>query len=94
MNYGFHPAAEAEHLDQIAFYESRQRGLGARYRDHFLKAIETGAPHPTVYQWTILPTFAAFGCNHFPLTIIFRQHETKLQILAIADRLGRRFPRS
>jgi hypothetical protein len=23
------------------------------------------APRPTVYQWTILPTFAAFGCNHF-----------------------------
>jgi hypothetical protein len=31
VNYGFHPAAEAEHLEQIAFYESRQQGLGARY---------------------------------------------------------------
>jgi len=23
MNYGFHPAAEAEHLEQIVFYESQ-----------------------------------------------------------------------
>jgi hypothetical protein len=39
MNYGFHPAAEAEYLEQIAFYEARQRGLGARYRDYFLRTI-------------------------------------------------------
>jgi hypothetical protein len=39
MNYSFHPAAAAEHLEQITFYESRQAGLGARYREHFLKII-------------------------------------------------------
>lgn len=32
MNYRFHPAAEVEYLEQVAFYESRERGLGARYR--------------------------------------------------------------
>lgn len=30
MNYCFHSMAEAEHLEQIAFYESRYKGLGAR----------------------------------------------------------------
>jgi hypothetical protein len=49
MNYGFHPAAEAEHLEQIAFYESRQQGLGARYRDHFLKTIENVCATATRY---------------------------------------------
>lgn len=31
MNYQFHPAAASEHLDSIAFYESRLVGLGADY---------------------------------------------------------------
>ncbi len=31
MTYPFHPAAEAEHLDQVAYYESQLPGLGARY---------------------------------------------------------------
>lgn len=49
MNYRFHPAAEAEHLEQITFYESRQRGLGARYREHFLHDIHQrrGVPRST-----------------------------------------------
>jgi hypothetical protein len=42
MTYRFHPAAEAEHLGQIAFYEPRRKGLGGRYRDHFLKIIQGG----------------------------------------------------
>ena len=31
MSYRFHPAAAGEHLDNIAFYESRLIGLGADY---------------------------------------------------------------
>jgi plasmid stabilization system protein ParE len=84
MNYGFHPAAEAEHLDQIAFYESRQRGLGARYRDHFMKAIETACAAPTRFAVDQPPDIRRIRLQPFPLTIIFRQHETKIQILAIA----------
>jgi hypothetical protein len=29
MNCFFHPAAEAEYLESVAFYESKQPGLGA-----------------------------------------------------------------
>ena len=31
MSYVFHPAAEAEYLESIAFYESKRPGLGATY---------------------------------------------------------------
>jgi toxin ParE1/3/4 len=31
MSYYFHPGAEAEYLETIAFFESRQIGLGAAY---------------------------------------------------------------
>jgi hypothetical protein len=29
MSYFFHPAAEAEYLEAIAYYESKRAGLGA-----------------------------------------------------------------
>lgn len=35
MNYRFHPAAASGHLDNVAFYESRQSGLGADYLAEF-----------------------------------------------------------
>lgn len=35
MIYAFHAAARVEHLDHVAFYESRQAGLGASYLADF-----------------------------------------------------------
>jgi hypothetical protein len=32
VKYFFHPGAEAEHLAEVAFYESRHKGLGAESR--------------------------------------------------------------
>ncbi len=29
MSYCFHPAAEIEHLETVAYYESKKPGLGA-----------------------------------------------------------------
>jgi hypothetical protein len=37
MSYRFHRAAEAEHLEQIGYYDSRRPGLGARCREHFYR---------------------------------------------------------
>ena len=36
MNYSFHPAAEAEFLESVGFYESSVPGLG----DAFIKEFE------------------------------------------------------
>jgi hypothetical protein len=36
----FHPGAAAEHLDQVAWYEARQAGLGARYLAAVSLALE------------------------------------------------------
>lgn len=33
MNYTFHPAAEAEFIEAVRFYESRRSGLGADLLD-------------------------------------------------------------
>lgn len=66
MNYRFHPAAETEHLEQITFYESRQKGLGTRYRDLCLKAIRECAIHPIANRSSIRRTFAGCGFGAFP----------------------------
>jgi hypothetical protein len=34
LSYFFHAAAEAEHLESVAFYETRRAGLGASYLPH------------------------------------------------------------
>ena len=35
MSYVFHPAAEAEHLESVAYLESKRPGLGALYLAEF-----------------------------------------------------------
>ena len=40
MTYWFHPGAEAEHLETIAWYEDRRAGLGAQYLAEFERLLE------------------------------------------------------
>ena len=35
MNYSFHPAAEAEFLESIGYYESKVPGLGGAFIEEF-----------------------------------------------------------
>ena len=39
MKYRFHKAAASEHLESVAFYESRLAGLGADYLAEFEAAM-------------------------------------------------------
>ena len=55
MNYRFHPAAEAEYLEQVAYYESCDRGLGARF--YAIRRVSIRS--------SVVPTFAAYNCVHF-----------------------------
>ena len=40
MTYEFHPEAEAEHLETVAFYETQRAGLGASYLAEFESILE------------------------------------------------------
>lgn len=84
MSYRFHPAAEAEHLEQIAFYESRRKGLGGRYRDHFLKMIQGVCERPAQYPIEHAPNIRQARLRPFPLTLIYRERDEAIQILALA----------
>lgn len=49
MTYFFHPAAEAEHLETIAYYESKRPGLGAIYLTELESIIEHICENPHRY---------------------------------------------
>ncbi len=84
MNYRFHPAAEAEHLGQIAFYESRRKGLGARYRRYFLQMMQRVCERPAQYPIERPPDIPRARLQPFPLTLIYREGNSTIQVLAVA----------
>jgi hypothetical protein len=49
MSYQFHPDAETEHLETIAYYEAQQPGLGASYLADFELTLERVSEAPSRY---------------------------------------------
>lgn len=84
MKVRFHPAAEAEHLEQIAFYESRERGLGARYLDRFNVVLSQVCAAPASMPIVRPPDIRRARVRPFPLTIMFRERNGEVQIIAVA----------
>jgi toxin ParE1/3/4 len=84
VTYGFHPAAESEHLEQVAYYELQRDGLGARYLAEVEGALQVicGAPHR--YPLERAPNIRRFGLKEFPYTLIFRESSGVVQVLAVA----------
>jgi hypothetical protein len=82
--YRFHPEAEAEHLGQIAFYEGRQKGLGALYRKRFLKVISWVCASSARYRIVRRPDIRRARLQEYPLSIIYRERGGEIQVLAVA----------
>ncbi len=89
MNYLFHAAARAEHIDHVLFYESRQRGLGVSYRDEFDSAMAAICAMPTRFRIEHSPEIRQFHLTRFPITLIFRLSGNVVQILALAHKRRR-----
>ena len=89
MNYRFHRAALAEHLDQIAFYESRVAGLGADYLAEFEALMTRVCATPTAYPQTSVPNLRKAGLKRFPFHLIYRVESTQIVILAVAHQRRR-----
>ena len=100
MNYSFHPAAEAEHLEQVAWYEKRQAALGGRYHEHFLRSMKRVCEAPDRHPIELPPNIRRMRLALFPLTVIFRERRGAIEVLAVAHYrrrpqywLGRAAPR-
>ena len=89
MRIWFHPAAEVEHLDHIAYYESRQTGLGQGYLAEFEKVIATINEGPDRFPFIATLRFRRAHLRRFPITILFRESGGQLQVLAVAHKRRR-----
>jgi len=84
VKYGFHPAAEEEHLEQVAWFEQQQVGLGRRFLNEVESAIDRACASPEQYRVTHSPDVRRILVRGFPFEILFREVDGVIQILAIA----------
>lgn len=84
MKYSFLPAAEAEYLDAILFYEGRQPGLGAALITEFEYALGLALDRPHTWHLVHPLGIRRIGLSRFPYAIFFRLVGDALQITAVA----------
>jgi hypothetical protein len=80
----FLPAAEAEHLAQVAFYESKQTGLGARYLAEVTAALEYISEAPHRFRVVRQPALRQLDLKIFPFAIYFREVDGIVHVAAVA----------
>ena len=89
MNYRFHRAGLAEHLDEVAFYESRLPGLGADYLAEFDATMARVCAAPDLYPRLGADEIRKAGLKRFPFDIIYTVTTSSLIVLAVAHQRRR-----
>ncbi len=84
MNYRFLGAARAEHLEEVAFYESRSPGLGAAYLAEFEAVMARICANPALYPRMGDVDIRKATLKRFPFHVIYRVMPTQIVVLAIA----------
>lgn len=84
MNYYFHPAAEAEFLESVGYYESKVSGLGGALIEEFEALAKLICTSPKGWQIELEPDIRRAPLHRFPLSIIYRQKAEGFQVLAVA----------
>ena len=80
----FHPAAEAEHLESVAYFESRKAGLGASYLADADRALDSITAAPQRYPVVQPPDIRSIRLARFPFSILYRASGDIVLVLAIA----------
>ena len=84
MNSSFHPAAEAEFLESVGYYESMVPGLGAALIEEFETLAELIGESPKGWQVELEPDIRRVPLQRFPLSIVYREKPGGFQVLAVA----------
>jgi plasmid stabilization system protein ParE len=84
VKLGFHPSAEAEHLEQVAWYEARQPGLGAHYLADIQRTLQAVCKSPTRFPLVRAPDIRRAGTSAFPFGIMFRVRADGIEVLAVS----------
>lgn len=75
MNYCFHPAAEAEHLESVAYYESKRAGLGVSYLVEFERTMSKACEAPHRYPVDKLPDVRCIRMKNSLLLFCSGKHQ-------------------
>jgi len=75
--------AQDEFLEQITFYEERQKGLGDRFRQSVEVATALASAHPNLGSPWKLHTRRVFP-KAFPFSVVYRDEPSELVVLAVA----------
>ena len=89
MSYQFHREAEVEHLETIAYYESRQPGLGASYLEDFDETLRKICEMPLSYRIERKPDIRRVSLKKFPFAVLYREKLGMVQVLAVAHKRRR-----
>ena len=84
MTIRFHPEAEAEHLETVAYYETRRPGLGSHYLAAFEQALKAVSTDPRRFRIVQEPDIRRAPLARFPLSIVYRETRQRIEILAVA----------
>ncbi|SDS12595.1 hypothetical protein SAMN05216198_1235 [Halopseudomonas litoralis] len=84
MNYSFHPAAEAEFLESVGYYETKVPGLGGALIKEFEALTSLLGASPKAWQVELPPDIRTAPLRRFPLSIVYREQPDGFQVLAVA----------
>lgn len=75
--------ARDEFLEQISYYEERQKGLGDRFRESVEVATALASAHPKLGSPWKLRTRRVFA-RDFPFAVVYRIEPEELVVFAVA----------
>lgn len=75
--------ARDEFLEEIAYYEDRQKGLGDRFREAVEAATALASAHPRLGSPWRLRTRRVFP-KGFKFSVVYRVEPTELVVFAVA----------
>ena len=84
MNWRLHPDAAVEHEEQVAYYEERRVGLGARYHSATMLAITSACQTPFRFRIVRPPNIRKVSLRGFPYSVIYREVDSVVQVLGVA----------
>ena len=84
MSYFFNEAARVEHLEHVAYYESCQQGLGARYLLAFDDAMDKVSQSPGRYRVEFPPDIRKYRVPGFPYNVLYRLVGSEVEVLVVA----------
>lgn len=84
MIHTFHPEAAAEYAEHVAFYKSLHAELGIRFHEAVKLVVANFCEMPARYSIEFPPAIRRARIQGFPYTVIFREVDGNIQVLAVA----------